>query len=452
MFVANDIMAYEYPEDVEHSLLDASPREKMSDDAAVKIIAGAQDMGDHLRRIILDYTSAPESRNLKILALFLDRLLKLSSDEVLPVKERLAPNGVAKGKLASHYLQHLVSISEDVGDLLWQRRRYMESASHFRFSVGDLVKHKEYGFRGVIVGSDPEPSVDVSRWDGLRHIKNPEMYPFYHIIPDQDDCIDAFGGERPSRYVCEANLEICPASERNIDVDLEPEWEFRHAEGRYIPPDDIKFKYGWDLEDEGITKQCLIELRDALTCLFVSMRDKTPGRAPLDGVATKMSMDNLMAVLQDCEDLDTATTIADSLKEIWRAHSNGDIKYRLDTAINALLGGKTERALALFTELIDEDPMYAEAWNKASTCEFMLGNLEASLAAAQKTLETLPIHFQAQNGLGLVYYEKKEIPAAVACFRRSLELDPWSPVSPRLALCLDTLERWKKSPGPKSTE
>lgn len=453
MFKPNKILAYEYPEDVQPNLPGATPRELDSDEAASTIIAGAEEMGDHLRRIILDYTSGPESRRLRILSLFLDRLLKISSDEVLPIKDRLGPDAIPKARLASHYLKLLVTMSEDIGDLLFQRRRYMEAASNINFTVGDVVKHKEYGFRGVIVALDPEPSVDVSRWDGLRHIKNPEMYPFYHIIPDQGDCIEAFGGVRPSRYCCEANLEICPAVEREIDVDLEPEWELDSTDGRYNPPEDVKFKYGVPLEDEGITKQCLTEMRDSMTRLFVSMRDGTPvGNAELDKIAAKMSVDKLMAVLKDAEDLDTATTISDSLKEIWRAHSNGELKYQLDMAIGALLGGKTERALALFTDLIDEDPMYAEAWNKASTCEFMLGNLEASLASAQKTLEILPNHFQAQNGLGLVYYEKKELPMAIDSFRKSIEFDPWSPVSARLALSLDTMNRWKKPHGPGSAE
>lgn len=452
-FVPNEIMAYEYPEDVESSSVESLSAALKSDKAAGQIISGVEDMGDHLRRVILDYTSAPESRKLKILATFLDRILKLSSGDVLPMKDRLAAGSVSEKKRAAHYLQHLISLSEDIGELLWQRRRYLEAASSFEFSVGDVVRHKKYGFRGVIVASDPEPSVDVSRWDGLQHIKNPEMYPFYHIIADRGDTINAFGAERPSRYVCQANLEICPLSERKIDVDLEPEWEYNSAEGMYTLPEDLKFKYGRDLGDDGLTKQCLVELRDSLTRTLVAMRDGAPtGTAKLDAVAQKLSVDNLMHVLRDSQDLDTSTTISDSLKEIWRAHNNGDLKDRLDTAIGALLGGKTERALALFTDLIDEDPNYAEAWNKASTCEFMLGNLDASLAAAQKTLEIIPTHFQAQNGLGLVYYEKKELPSAVDSFRKSLELDPWSPVSARLSLCLDTLEKWKKSPGPKVVE
>jgi len=302
----------------------------------------------------------------------------------------------------------------------------------------------------VIVAADPEPTVDVSRWDGLQHIKNPEKYPFYHIIPDQDDCIQAFGGERPFRYVCEANLVDCPTTERQIEVDLGPEWDHDATKGIYIPPDDVKFKHGIDLSDDGITKQCLMELRDSLTRTLVAMRDGTSCRhRNLDSVAKKLSVLNLMELLKESQDSDTANIISDCLKEIWRSHPNGDLKFDFDEATNALLNGKTEDALGLFTSLIGEDPNYAEAWNKASTCEFLLGNLEASMAGARKALNILPGHFQAQNGLGLVYFEKKEYGAAIECFRKSLELDPWSPVSARLALCIDTVQKWEKWPGPK---
>jgi tetratricopeptide (TPR) repeat protein len=128
------------------------------------------------------------------------------------------------------------------------------------------------------------------------------------------------------------------------------------------------------------------------------------------------------------------------MKVMWKAHLNLEIREKLDRANNLLYGGKTEEALALFTELVDEDPSYAEAWNRASTCEFMLGNLEASLAAAKQTVDILPTHFQALNGMGLVYTEMKELPSAVENFRKGLEIDPWSPVSSRLSSSLETLK------------
>lgn len=156
-----------------------------------------------------------------------------------------------------------------------------------------------------------------------------------------------------------------------------------------------------------------------------------------------MSMENMFETLKYAETSDAATVLSDAFKEIWKGHEDKDIRYKFDTGVNYLLTGKTAKALSIFGEVVDEDPTYAEAWNKAATCEFMIGNLDASMAAAQRTLEIVPDHFQALNGLGLVYNEKRDLQHARDNFRKSMELDPWSPVAPRLSVCLDTLKRWK---------
>lgn len=233
----------------------------------------------------------------------------------------------------------------------------------------------------------------------------------------------------------------------------------------------IKFKYADFIEDDSITERCLMEIKvrplirgfgrilknesvhlifchfqDSLSRLFVASRDSTlSGEDILDGVSRKISIDNLLYILKTADNMETAEVLSEFLKEVWKAHVDSNLRWKLDTATGDLLGGKTKRALSSFSELVDEDHSYAEAWNKASTCEFMLGNMDASLAAARRSLECLPTHFQAQNGLGLVYYEKKDIPAAVKCFHKSMEIDPWSPVSARLSTCLDTLKLWNST-------
>lgn len=195
-----------------------------------------------------------------------------------------------------------------------------------------------------------------------------------------------------------------------------------------------------DLEDDGITESCLMELRDALSHVFVACRDGVEtGNPDINEITTKLSMENLLILLKSAEDMELSTIISESIKEIWKAHLNPDLRWDLDMAVAHLLGGKVSKALKQFSEIVDDDPTYAEAWNKASTCEFMMGNMDASLAAAQKTVEALPTHFQAMNGLGLVHFEKKDIASAIHCFRESMEIDPWSPVSARLAVCVDTM-------------
>lgn len=190
-----------------------------------------------------------------------------------------------------------------------------------------------------------------------------------------------------------------------------------------------------------MTESCLKEMRAAISQIFVAGREGVSASNPdIDAISEKLALKNFLVLLQSAHDMEVATVLSESLKEIWKAHLNVQLRWKLDTAVAHLLAGKVAQALQGFSEVVDDDPSYAEAWNKASTCEFMMGNMDASLAAAQKTIACLPTHYQALNGLGLVYYEKKEISSAISSFRKSMDLDPWSPVSARLSVCLESAQ------------
>jgi len=156
-------------------------------------------------------------------------------------------------------------------------------------------------------------------------------------------------------------------------------------------------------------------------------------------IGDALGLDVLLKFLKLADNMDSASTIEECIKELWKAHPTPGMRSRLDGGIADMLGGHKEKALVTFQALIDDDPTYAEAWNKASTCYFMLGDMQSSLEAAEKTLELIPHHFQAMNGLGLIHFETRRYKLAAEAFRQSLRIDPWSPVSSRLASCLDML-------------
>ena len=454
-FVPNAMKLYEFPADFEEEetgdrQIQPSLLSPDVESAAKSVITGVQNLAHHLKDMILGgRSSAPELEQLKLLSFVLRRVEELSMGNVTTTKEKIQyPNreAIPADKLATFHLRALLNLTVEVGELLWQRKTTLESKVQTKFNVGDIVEHKRYGFRGVVVAWDPKPLVDVSRWDGLQDIENPQNYPFYHIIPDQNDCIEAFGGERPSRYVCEENLVSCPGDRRRrLQIDLQsPEWVFDDQSLTYKAPEDLKFKFGVDLGDDGVTSQVLEDLQGVLARVLTSARDNhSTGVHSLDETAKNLSMDNLMNLLQSADSMDDATTISECIKEIWKSHRSNDVRWRFDTAVNQMLNGETEKALVTFGELVDEDQSYAEAWNKASTCEFMNGNMDGAVVSAQKALELMPTHYQAMNGLGLIHFENKDLAGAIELFEKSMEIDPWSPVAARLLSCRDTLDSRK---------
>mmetsp|Transcript_10223 Transcript_10223/g.14341 ORF Transcript_10223/g.14341 Transcript_10223/m.14341 type:complete len:195 (-) Transcript_10223:656-1240(-) len=164
-------------------------------------------------------------------------------------------------------------------------------------------------------------------------------------------------------------------------------------------------------------------------------------------IVKSLSLENLFGLLKGLDCMEDAVVVEENIKEIWKANSDPELRWALDDGIADLLQGNKEKALETFTQLAVTDPEYAEAWNKISTCHYMLGDMESSLEAAKQTLELQPDHFQALNGLGLVQYETKRYKLAAETFRRSLRLDPWSPVSSRLSACLDLLKAMDNEEG-----
>jgi tetratricopeptide (TPR) repeat protein len=172
----------------------------------------------------------------------------------------------------------------------------------------------------------------------------------------------------------------------------------------------------------------------------VSIREVSDDKdTELVRIAKKLSLDTMFAMLKISDTMETAIVFEETIKEIWKAHENQELRLKLDSGVADLLQGNKKRALDTFTQLVEDDPDYAEAWNKASTCHFMLGDMQLSMETAERTLKLLPRHFQAMNGLGLVHCETRKYKLAARLFRQSLALDPWSPVSSRLAACKDML-------------
>ena len=306
------------------------------------------------------------------------------------------------------------------------------------------MKHKKYNFRGIVAGWDAYPRTDVSRWDGLQHIKgNVNEMPFYHVVADSNDTTEAFGAERRYRYVCQENLERCPDDQRkDIEVELDDGWSVSNegtSDVEFIAPDQLKFQHAEKLTDEesdDIVKGCMESLLASVHSSLISVREKS------DDKEDQMQLDDLFNLLEISSRFEDAYVIEEFIKEVWKAHETNEVRWALEDGTEALLRGDKVKALNIFDNIINnDDSNYSEAYNKKSTCHYMIGEMGKSIDAAESACEMEPRHFQAFAGLGLVYNDTAQYRKASKCFRRSLKLQPWSPVSSRLTVCLDLMKR-----------
>lgn len=467
-FVPSPVLQFQYPVDTTTSGVVATmnhhPRRAFlspeMEDLCHEVVQGVQALAGQLERIILDETSClTKDRNLTLLATIQARLQalsrgQLSSSSSSSRQQQQEKDGQFPLTRAAEHLHAWLLLQLELLDVCWQRHQVLEYSSVDDddddddkqpplYRIGQVVTHTHYNYRGIVVGWDPKPTVDVSRWDGLQHLsaeKVQEM-PFYHVVPDPYDCMRVFGGERGLRYVCQENLAVCPPDETDVEIEFEDEeWKREEVPGvgfRYRAPGQLLFKYAQEEGDAGkITERCMNQILKMInTWQYQACTDTVPP----DSVASSLTMSNFMKLLQNADSLEDATPIQETIKEIRKAHRRLDLRWQLERGMTELMAGKGQRALEIFQDIVQDDPEYVEGWNKRATCEFMLGQYDASTVSTEKTLELDPNHFQSLNGLGLIHYQKDEYQEAVDCFRRSLELDPWSPVTSKLATCIDLL-------------
>ena len=121
-----------------------------------------------------------------------------------------------------------------------------------------------------------------------------------------------------------------------------------------------------------------------------------------------------------------ASTILADIWDIWSIAENIEAQEIFDEGNNMMDRGSLEEAIALFTQVIDLKPDFAEGWNKRATVLFLKGDLEASISDIQKTLELEPRHFGALDGLAEIYLIQDNLLGAAATYKRILEIIPTS--------------------------
>ena len=96
------------------------------------------------------------------------------------------------------------------------------SSAHF--SIGEVVRHNKFGYRGVIVDIDPQFSLSDDWYDNVALSRPPKDKPWYHVLVHGSD---------NATYVAERHLQADDSNEQ-IDHPLLGRWFGSFIDGRYI--------------------------------------------------------------------------------------------------------------------------------------------------------------------------------------------------------------------------
>lgn len=115
--------------------------------------------------------------------------------------------------------------------------------------------------------------------------------------------------------------------------------------------------------------------------------------------------------------------------ELWRIWFYQKGAYGLELierSQSSLQAGNAKQAEKFLTELINDLPDFAEAWNRRAVLYYILEKYQRAKNDCLQVIKLNPFHFGALHGLGLCHFALKDYQAALSAFRQALEIQPYA--------------------------
>ena len=112
---------------------------------------------------------------------------------------------------------------------------------------------------------------------------------------------------------------------------------------------------------------------------------------------------------------------------IWHKHpSDKFLTNKLDFATQLMYRGNYQFALQIFTNIINRDPSWSEAWNKRATLLYLMNDFQRSLKDIDHTLKLEPRHFGALSGRAQIYIKLEQYEKALDDLKKIKNIHPTS--------------------------
>lgn len=135
-------------------------------------------------------------------------------------------------------------------------------------------------------------------------------------------------------------------------------------------------------------------------------------------------LDPLFEELREASDPLEAAVLERRIWGIWMQSGDDELDQLVVRGMLAMQRRDTERALAVFDEVVERAPLYAEGWNKRATVHWLRDEYAESMSDIQRTLELEPRHFGALSGMGLIFDELDDPVGALRAFQAVLRINP----------------------------
>jgi tetratricopeptide (TPR) repeat protein len=113
-----------------------------------------------------------------------------------------------------------------------------------------------------------------------------------------------------------------------------------------------------------------------------------------------------------------------SVWQVWSRSGDADVDALFQQGLALMNQGAADRAIEIFSAVIEKKPEFAEGWNKRATIYFLVGEYEKSLRDCDEVVRRNPQHFGALAGYGQIYLALDQPERALEYFQRALTVNP----------------------------
>ena len=136
-------------------------------------------------------------------------------------------------------------------------------------------------------------------------------------------------------------------------------------------------------------------------------------------------IDGLFDQLKNTSSYQKSKEIESKIWELWTTHpSKSSLTALMADGSFYMSQNQFETAYETFTQTIELDPNWAEAWNKRATVLYLMGKYELSQADIDKVLELEERHFGALSGQGLVQTALNNYQKAIDSYIEAHKIHP----------------------------
>lgn len=114
-------------------------------------------------------------------------------------------------------------------------------------------------------------------------------------------------------------------------------------------------------------------------------------------------LDRLFRELKSAQSSTEIELLQADIWRVWLETGQPESDQWMAQGITAMSDQDYDEAIEHFTQIIEEQPDYAEGWNKRATAYYLRGNYKASIDDIEQTLAREARHFGALSGLVSIY-------------------------------------------------